>query len=76
MVAVEVRDPLFVAVIVYVVEELVAVGVPEIRPLLELIESPAGKAGEIDHDVAGPPVLVGDKLLIAEFVEPEIEAGV
>ena len=60
------------AVIVYVVVEEVDVGVPFIRPVPELILSPAGREGEIDQLVAVPPVFVGDSVLIAVFTSPTI----
>ena len=59
--------PALVAVIVYVVADDVAVGVPEITPVLVLNDKPEGSEGLIDQPAAGtaPPVLVGVKLLIA-----------
>ena len=41
------------------------VGVPEICPVFELNEIPAGSAGLTDHDVTGEPEFVGRRLVIA-----------
>jgi hypothetical protein len=46
---------------------VVAVGVPEIWPVFELNESPAGRAGDTDHEAAGDPVLVGRSDAMAVF---------
>ena len=51
--------PVLVAVTVYVADEVIAVGVPLIAPVVLLKLSPAGREGEIDHDVAVPPPVVG-----------------
>ena len=56
--------PALLAVIVYVAADEVAVGVPEITPVLVLNDKPAGNAGLIDQLVAAPPVLVGVHALI------------
>ena len=45
----------------------VADGVPEICPVFELNESPAGSAGDTAHDAAGEPVFVGSSDAIAVF---------
>ena len=55
-VAVEV-PPELVAVTVYDVDACVAVGVPLMRPVDELNDSPDGSAGEMVYDCAGPPAL-------------------
>ena len=51
--------PVLVAVTVYVAEEVIAVGVPLIAPVVLLKLNPAGRDGEIDQDVAVPPPVVG-----------------
>ena len=56
--------PALVAVIVYDVDEETAVGVPPTAPVLLLNVSPAGSAGEIDHEATGPPLAVGVTVLI------------
>ena len=40
-------------------EEVIAVGVPEIRPVEVSRVKPAGSDGETDQDVTVPPVDVG-----------------
>lgn len=57
----------FVPVTVYVVEVLVEVGVPDICPLRVLNAKPAGSDGEIVHDDAGEPLLIGVMTVIALF---------
>ena len=59
---------LFEAVTVYVLDAEAAVGVPEITPVLVLNDNPVGRAGEILHEVAGPPEFVGVKDVIATLV--------
>ena len=44
------------AVIVYAVAGTAEVAVPEIRPVVALKLSPAGKAGEIEYPSIVPPV--------------------
>ena len=46
-------------------EEVTAVGVPEIAPVVESRERPAGREGETDHEVTGPPLAVGVTVVIA-----------
>ena len=46
-------------------EEVTAVGVPEIAPVVESRERPAGREGETDHEVTGPPLVVGVTVVIA-----------
>ena len=57
--------PVLLAVIVYVAEEVIAVGVPEISPVEASNDSPAGREGETDHDVMVPPLTVGVTLVMA-----------
>lgn len=56
-----------VAVMVYVLVEEFAVGVPDITPVEVLKERPAGSGALMDQLVAVPPVLVG---VNAEIVAP------
>ena len=42
------------AVIVYVADDVTAVGVPLISPVEVSKDNPAGRDGETDHDVTGP----------------------
>ena len=56
--------PALVAVTVYDVDEETAPGVPPTAPVELLNVSPAGSAGEIDHDATAPPVDVGVTVLI------------
>ena len=56
--------PLLLAVIVYVADGDVVVGVPEIAPVVLDNASPAGSDGETDHDVGVPPLVVGTAVVI------------
>tara|TARA_B100000035_G_scaffold205941_1_gene176093 strand:- start:1985 stop:2248 length:264 start_codon:yes stop_codon:yes gene_type:complete len=58
MVAVSV-PPVLLAVTVYCVVDVIAVGVPEISPLVVENVRPAGSEGEIDQEVTVPPLTVG-----------------
>ena len=60
-----VLPPVLLAVMVYVAEEVTEDGVPEIAPVEESRESPAGSEGETDHEVTGPPLMVGVTVVIA-----------
>ena len=51
--------PVFEAVIVYVVDVLSSVGVPEMLPSVVLNVKPAGSVAEMDHVVTAPPLEVG-----------------
>jgi len=57
--------PVLVAETVYVVEDVMAVGVPEIAPVEVLKERPAGSVGEIDHEVTVPPLTLGVAVVMA-----------
>ena len=67
--------PVLVAVIVYVVSEEITVGVPLITPDESML-MPFGRAGEIDHDTTGPPLIVGDAADIGESLVSTSELGV
>ena len=46
-------------------EEVTAVGVPEMAPVEESSERPAGREGETDQEVTGPPLAVGVTVVMA-----------
>jgi hypothetical protein len=48
-----------------VAEDVTAVGVPLIAPVVESKDKPAGSVGETDHDVIVPPLTVGVVVVIA-----------
>ena len=51
--------PVLVAVMVYVVEVLNSVGVPEMVPSEVSNDRPPGNEGEMDHVTTVPPLMVG-----------------
>ena len=51
------------------------VGVPLMAPVEVLNERPDGRDGEIDHDVAEPPLLPGVTVLMAEPLVSVSELG-
>ena len=57
--------PVLLAVTVYCVVDVIAVGVPEISPLVVENESPAGSEGEIDQEVIVPPLTLGVAAVMA-----------
>jgi len=57
--------PVLLAVTVNCVEEVMAVGVPEIAPLVVEKERPAGSVGEIDQEVTVPPRALGVAVVMA-----------
>ena len=57
--------PVLLVVIVYVAEEVTAVGVPLMAPVEASNDKPAGSVGETDHDVIAPPLTVGVAVVIA-----------
>lgn len=57
--------PVLLAVTVYVVEEEIAVGVPEISPVAVENARPAGNVGVIDHKVTVPPLADGVAAVMA-----------
>ena len=44
---------------------MTAVGVPLMVPVEESIANPAGREGEMDHEVTSPPLVVGVTVVIA-----------
>jgi hypothetical protein len=67
--------PELLAVTVYVDEEVMADGVPEIAPVEESMESPVGRDGETDQEVTAPPLDVGVAAVMAVFLTKESELG-
>jgi hypothetical protein len=53
------RPPELMAVTVKAEDEVTAVGVPEMTPLIGSRLSPAGSAGDIRKDTTRPPLYVG-----------------
>ena len=51
------------------------VGVPLMAPVDESRDSPAGREGETDHDVMGPPLAVGVTVVMAVPVVKVNEFG-
>ena len=64
---VEALPPVLLAVTVYAVDGVIAVGVPEIAPVDVSSVRPTGSAGETDQDVTVPPVDVGVIAVIVTF---------
>ena len=62
-----VLPPEFVAVIVYELEDIVTVGVPEMIPVAASNESPVGKLGDTEYEIPDP-VTVGVIGVIAELL--------
>tara|TARA_B100000900_G_scaffold357339_2_gene327567 strand:- start:1730 stop:1963 length:234 start_codon:yes stop_codon:yes gene_type:complete len=60
--------PVLLAVMVYVVAEVTAVGVPEMAPVEVEKARPDGRVAEIDHEVTAPPLEVGVTVVMAEFL--------
>ena len=60
-----VLPPVLLAVMVYVAEEVTADGVPEMAPVEESRERPAGNDGETDQPVIAPPLAVGVTVVMA-----------
>ena len=56
--------PVLAAVMVYKVDEVTAVGVPLMAPVVESKAKPAGRVGETDHEVIVPPFTVGVTVVI------------
>ena len=50
---------------VYVADDVTAVGVPLMAPVEESSESPAGNDGETDQPVMEPPLAVGVTVVMA-----------
>ena len=60
-----VLPPVLLAVMVYVAEDVMAVGVPLMAPVVESMERPAGSEGDTDQEVTVPPLEVGVTVVIA-----------
>jgi hypothetical protein len=63
---VESLPPVLVAVTVYDADAVTAVGVPEIVPVEESKDRPAGSVGETDQETTEPPKAEGVADVIAE----------
>ena len=63
---VESLPPVLVAVTVYDADAVTAVGVPEIVPVEESKDRPAGSVGETDQETTVPPKAEGVADVIAE----------
>ena len=57
--------PVLLAVMVYVADEVTAVGFPLIAPVEESRDKPAGSDGETDQEVMAPPLVVGVNVVMA-----------
>ena len=66
--ATESLPPAFAAVIVYVAEALIPVGVPEIAPVDVSNERPTGSVGDTDQYVIVPPFAVGVIVVMVTFL--------
>ena len=73
---VEELPPVLLAVMVYAVDGVIAVGVPEIAPVDVDNESPAGSPGVIVQVVTVPPMYVGVTVCISEPLDNARELGV
>ena len=72
---VESLPPVLVAVTVYDADAVTAVGVPEIVPVEESKDRPAGSVGETDQETTVPPPEVGVAAVIAESLVSVNELG-
>ena len=59
MIIVEALPPVLLAVTVYAVDGVIAVGVPDMAPVEADNESPVGSDGDIVQVVTVPPLYVG-----------------
>ena len=57
--------PVLLAVMVYVADEVTAVGFPLMAPVEESRDKPAGSDGETDQEVMAPPLVVGVNVVMA-----------
>ena len=57
--------PVFVAVIVYVADDVTAVGVPLIEPVDVSRDKPAGSDGDTEYETTAPPLDVAVSVVIA-----------
>ena len=68
--------PVLVAVMVYVVDVLNSVGVPEIVPSEVSNERPPGRVGEMDQVTTSPPLTVGvTEVMAVPFVSVNDEGS-
>ena len=73
---VDALPPVLLAVTVYAVDDVIAVGVPEIAPVEADNDSPVGNDGEIDQEVTVPPLYVGVTVCIREPLDSASVFGV
>ena len=68
--------PVLVAVMVYVVEVLSSVGVPEMVPSEVSNDKPAERLGEMDHVTTSPPLMVGvTEVMAVPFVNVKVDGS-
>ena len=68
--------PVLVAVMVYVVDVLSSVGVPEMVPSVVLKAKPPGRVGEMDHVTMSPPLTVGvTEVMAVPFVSVKLSGS-
>ena len=68
--------PVLVAVMVYVVDVLSSVGVPEMVPSDVSNDRPPGNAGEMDHVTTVPPLTVGvTEVMAVPFVRVKLSGS-
>ena len=72
MISTESLPPVLLAVTLYVADDVIAVGVPEISPVEESRERPAGSVGDTVHEVTAPPFDVG---VFAVIVVPTVSVN-
>ena len=72
---VDALPPVLLAVTVYAVDCVIAVGVPEIAPVEADSESPFGSDGDIVQVVTVPPLYVGVTVCISEPLDNTREFG-
>ena len=75
VIIVEALPPVLLAVTVYAVDCVIAVGVPDIAPVEADNESPFGSDGDIVHVVTVPPLYVGVTVCISEPFDNDKELG-
>ena len=67
--------PVLVAVTVYVAEDVIVVGVPEMAPVDVSNDRPDGRVGDISHETTAPPLEVGVTAVIVKSLFSERELG-
>lgn len=67
--------PVLVAVTVYVAEDVIVVGVPEMAPVDVSNDRPDGRVGDISHETTAPPLEVGVTAVMVKSLFSERELG-